>query len=693
MIRIFTFQPLLKPMKLRKTKQRITLKSFFETNFDQNNLWEFKAQETDLLAQLVNIIRPRDPKKTHSVDLGELLHELKENQTFREGLSRYISGLITHKKFNKILTDAGILTNADFIYEVRKRLFAKLIPEQPEKNTLEYILNQVFFYKTDPVWINKIPLQQIEQLFDLLKFRTIYNDSKSGSPLSELVFAIEVLIHRIAGRALETEVIAMVPEYENLESPFLAFQKEFADISEKLLGKEQNFVTPDDLGYKQLLLLHRQCSNYVNTAFKNSEKFGISLHVNQSLLRIRQQLQRLKTLLPLLVIDKAQDAKQHSILIAKDLIAYNCDKNNVRKLINESTQLVSYEVTQHTAKTGEHYITKDRKEYFSMFWSALGGGVIVGIFCIFKIFLSKMDTSIFGHAFFYSLNYALGFIIIYVMGFTLATKQPAMTASALISALEADSKNKGLADDEKHRAFAKFFARVFRSQFIAFVGNVITAFSVPLLGIWLIDIIFDYNLALTKWYHLIRDLSPIHSMAVLHAAIAGVFLFLSGIIAGAVANRDKYQHIYYRIQEHPLLKMSLGRTRTKKLADLYEKKWAGIISNFWFGVFMGTTAPIGIFLGLNLDVRHITFSSGNFALGLYGANWNVATDAIVWGIVGIVIIGMVNFLVSFGLSMGLAFRSRNIPLSEIRIVAASIWKYFKKEPLSFFFPLKTKNSD
>ena len=328
-----------------------------------------------------------------------------------------------------------------------------------------------------------------------------------------------------------------------------------------------------------------------------------------------------------------------------------------------------------------------------MFWTALGGGVIVGIFCIFKVFLSKMDTSIFGHAFLYSLNYALGFIAIYVMGFTLATKQPAMTASALISALETDRKNRDLPDNEKHKAFAKFFARVFRSQFIAFVGNVITAFSVPLLGIWLIDIIFDYNLALTKWYHLIRDLSPIHSMAVLHAAIAGVFLFLSGIIAGAVANRDKYQHIYYRIQEHPLLKMSIGRTRTKKLATLYEKKWAGIISNFWFGVFMGTTASIGIFLGLNLDVRHITFSSGNLALGLYGANWNVATDAIVWGIVGIVIIGMVNFLVSFGLSMGLAFRSRNIPLSEIRIVAASIWRHFKKEPLSFFFPTKAKSNN
>lgn len=673
-------------MRFRKKKIRLTIAGFLETNFDSNNLWEFKAQETDLLALLVNILRPKKPKMVQTVDLGELLHELKENKTFREGLSLYIHNLIKDKRFNTILTDAGILTDADFFFEVKKRLVAKIIPEQPEKDTLEYILNQVFFVKTDPIWIDKIPPQQIEQLFDLLKFKSVYTACKSGSPLSELVFSIEVIIHRIAGRALESEVIKMVPKYESLESPFLAFQKEFAEITEKLLEKEHCFITSDDHGYKQLLVLHKQCLDYVNSAFKNSEKFGISLRVNQSLLRIRQQLERLNTLLPLLIIDKPEDAKKNSIQLAKNLITYNCDKNNVRKLINESTQLLSYEVTQHTARTGEHYITKDRWEYFRMFWTAAGGGIIVGLLCIIKVFISKMDASAFGYAFFYSLNYSIGFITIYVLGFTLATKQPAMTASALISALETGRKNTELPDDEKHRAFAELFARVFRSQFIAFVGNVLVAFPVALLGIWLIDISFDYNLAESKWYHLITDLSPIDSPAILHSAIAGVFLFLSGIIAGAVANRDKYQHIYYRIQEHPLLKMSLGRVRTEKLARLYEKKWAGIISNFWFGIFMGSTASIGIFLGLNIDIRHITFASGNLALGLYGANWEVSDKLLIWGIVGIVLIGLINFLVSFSLSMGLAFRSRNIPLSEMRLVTASIWRHFKKRPGSFFFP-------
>ena len=673
-------------MKFRKTKAPITLSEFFKHNFDEHNLWEYKADEVDLLAELVDIIRPKNLKVILSVSLEELLDILRNDEKYRKGLSLYLGEILKNKKFSHILTDAGILGNADFFFEVKNRLFAKLIPDQPQKDTLEYILNQVFFVKTDPQWINTIPPEQIESLCDLLEFRSLFATSASNSPLAELLFSMEVIIHRIAGRALESEVIKMVPEYENLDSPFLEFQKEFALLSTKIIEENDNFITPHDLGYKQLQILHKQCVEYVQSAFRNSEKFGISLRVNQSLLRIRQQLDRLETLLPLLVISEPDDAKKNSIALALDLIEYNCDKTNVRKLIGESTQLLSYEVTQHTANTGEHYITKDRKEYFRMFWAASGGGIIVGILCIIKVYLGKAETSAFGHAFLYSMNYSLGFITIYVLGFTLATKQPAMTAAALVRALETGRRDNETKEDEKHRAFAEFFARVFRSQFIAFVGNVLVAFPVSLLGIWLIDICFHYNLALTKWYTLINDLSPIRSLAILHAAIAGVFLFLSGIIAGSVANRDKHQHIYYRIQEHPLLKKSFGRIKAKKLADWYEKKWAGIISNFWFGVFMGTTSSIGIFLGLNLDVRHITFASGNLALGLYGANYNVSNEMLFWGIFGIGIIGAVNFMVSFGLSLGLAFRSRNIPLSELRPITRSIWKHFKRKPGSFFFP-------
>lgn len=675
-------------MKLRR-KRRTTLKDYFEKNFNNDLAAESYSENVELLVKLVNLIRPKNPKKAVVVDLTDLINLLRENQNYRDGLMFCINTHLEKKKFNKILSDAGILQDANFFFEVRKRIFAKLIPEQPEKDTLQFILNQIFFVNTDPIWIKKVPKKQIFELFSLLQFRSIYELKEDNASFNELVFAMEVITYRICGSAMETDVIRMVPEYENLESPFLAFQRELLLMNERLIESSEKSINEDDLGYKQLIILHKQCVDYIETAFKNSNKFGISLHVNQSLLRIRQQLERLKSLLPILIQVNEEEATRNTISLSYKLIKYNCDKNNIRKLANESTQLLSYEITQHTADTGEHYITNDRKEYYRMFYSAAGGGFIVGILCIIKLLLGKVETSGFGHILLYSMNYSIGFIIIYILGFTLATKQPAMTASALVRALQEGFKQKTQdKKNYKYKEFAVFFARVFRSQFIAFVGNVMIAFPVSLLGIWAIDQIFHYNIAKEKWPTLIHDLNPIYSAAIFHAAIAGVFLFLSGIIAGSIANRDKHNHIYYRIQEHPLLKLSLGKKWTKKLASVYENKWAGIISNFWFGVFMGSTVFIGIFFGLNIDVRHITFASGNFAMALYGADFYVTQEMFLWSILGIGLIGLVNFMVSFSLSLGLAFRSRNIPLSELRQVARAIFRYFLYKPSHFFFPPK-----
>lgn len=678
-------------MKNRKSKPKISITSFLTHYFDESQLWTQANDEIELLVQLVSIIRPKKSKTVKTVDIQELLDFLHKNDFIRLQFSYYLKKLLHNKKFNKFLSDAGILRDVDFIFEVRKRIFSKLLPYQPNKNSLEYVLNQVFYMNTDTIWVNKISISQIEELHDLLLFKPIYDTIEEDSVLSEMLLSMNIITQRISGRAMETDVIKMVPEYDSLESPFAAFEKELHQIDDILRDpKNKHFITSSDLYYKQLLILHKQCDDFVEKAFANSSKYGISLRVNQNLLRIRQQLHRLKVLIPLLVVDREENKRNNGIQLALKLIKYNCYKNDIRGLISESTQLLSYEVTQHTAKTGEKYITETRQEYFKMFRAALGGGLIVGILCIIKVLLGKVETSDFGHAFLYSMNYSLGFIAIYLCGFTLATKQPAMTASALIRALEQGMKKQGN-PSEKHQAFAVLFARVFRSQFIAFVGNVIMAFPISLLGIWLIDYAFGYNLAASKWTKLLTDLSPVHSMAIFHAAIAGVFLFLSGIISGSIANRDKHHQVYYRIQEHPVLKMTFGRNKTKKLADLYEKKWAGVISNLWFGVFMGSTASIGLFFGLNLDVRHITFASGNLALGLYGADFMVTLSLIAWGIIGIGVIGLVNFLVSFALSLGLAFRSRNIPLLEIRFIISSIWKHFKSKPMSFFFPSERRS--
>ena len=670
-------------------KKKVTTIDVLTVYFDNNKRWETTIDPLEILVKIVASIRPKNLKKTNEIDLTDLLLFLKKNKSITNQFSSYLKGLLFEKKISRILSDAAILQDVDFLFEVKKRIYARILPYQHEPDTLEFVLNQVFYLDSDPIWLLKIPINQIEDLYELVGFTSLYESVEQNSVLSELMMSMSLIAQRMSGRALESDVLKMVPEYFHFESPFAAFEKELLSIQDKIKTKDNNhFTTSESLSYKQLFVLHKQCEEYVEKAFQNSSKFGITLRVNQSLLRIRQQLYRLKILIPLLVVDVETDKKKNSIRLAYKLIKYNCTRNNVRTFIKESTQLLSYEITQHTAKTGEKYITQSRSEYFKMFNTALGGGLIVGILCVIKVLLSKVETSDFGHAFLYSMNYSFGFIAIYVLGFTLATKQPAMTASALVKVLEDEIKENGNSN-QKHQGFAVFFARVFRSQFIAFVGNVIMAFPISLLGIWLIDLAFHYNIAETKWNTLVTDLSPVHSMAIFHAAIAGCFLFLSGIISGSVANRDKHYQIYLRIKEHPFLKRSFGKEKAERFAHWYEKKWAGIISNFWFGIFMGSTASIGVFFGLNLDIRHITFASGNLALGLYGSNYTLDNWMLFWGIFGIGIIGLVNFMVSFGLSLGLAFRSRAIPLSEFKPIFASIWRHFKSKPFSFFFPIGT----
>lgn len=641
------------------------------------------------LNEIIKFYRPQKPKAIVSITIRELLDHLIEFEEHRAFLRDYISSIIKDRKFHRMMSDSDVLQENDFLYEVKQRTWNKVLPFQPQKDTLEYVLNQVFYKETDYIWLNKIKREELIELFEILNFPTIYDRPKyKTGVMSEVLYTMGLLSQRMSGRSMETSIIKMVPEYTHLENPFLGLEHEFLKIEQELRNGEVKYLSNDDISYKQFQILLKQCFDFINQAFKNSSKYGITLRVNQNLLRLKQQLQRVELLATFLVVNTEQQKTENTVNLALKLIEYNCYKNNISKLIKQSIQLVSYEITQYTAKTGEHYITESSKEYFKMFRAALGGGFVVGFLCIIKVLMSKVDTSDFGFAFLYSMNYALGFIIIYLLGMTLATKQPAMTASFITKAIEEGMKNKEKTED-KHYAFAALFARLSRSQFIAFVGNVIMAFPVALAIIWAIDYTSGINITDTKWHTLLTDVNPIESPAIFHAAIAGVFLFLSGVISGNISNKNKHNQVSYRIQENPFLKNTIGINKAMALAAWVEKKWPGVASNFWFGIFMGSTHSLGHFLGLDLDIRHITFASGNIALGAYGADFNIPNAVWIWNVIGLVVIGFVNFIVSFLLSLFLAFKSRNLPMSELIPLFKSVWKYFKLNPIKFFFPTKS----
>ena len=608
---------------------------------------------------------------------------LKNNEEIKNNFRDYLFLLFSNKSFSKALTEANILSENAFFPELKKRISYKFLPPVEDENTISYIISKVLFNpKSDSDYIKNIKPEDGSEFFKLMEIEKI---STLPKVKKELLISANILALRSVGNALEAGITKMVPEYKNFDNPFVALQSELDSLIGRFKKDKDLQIDSKDVDYKQIKIYLQQCLDFVDKAFKNACKFGISSKINQSLLKIRQQLKRIQDIIPILVVDTEEDILTNSKNLVSNTLKYNSHRNNVRELIDDSTRLISHLITSHTAETGTHYIATSPKEYLKMFWKASGGGIIVGFLCIFKMMMSYSHGSEFSHAVLYSLNYAFGFIIIYLLGFTLATKQPAMTAATMAKVLSDESSS-----EKNYKEFANLVAKLSRTQFIAFVGNVLWSFPVALAIIYGMDWFLEKNFAVAKADKLLKDLNPIESKAILHACIAGFFLFISGIISGNISNSSIFNQIPERISQSPFLNQVIGAKNSKKLSDFYTKHWAGIISNFWFGIFLGVIAPLGVFLGLDLDIRHITFSAGNFALALYGKGFDIDTYTFTISLVTIFLIGAFNFIVSFGLSMLLAFRSRKVNFGELTIIYKTILKYFIKNPLRFFIPLKSE---
>ncbi|WP_226064641.1 site-specific recombinase [Kaistella polysaccharea] len=634
--------------------------------------------ETKSLEPLTEILR-----SVRKVNFQEVLQFLREHQDVTENFSYYIQSLFKGKPFNLSLTEANILSENAFYPELKKRLLDKFLPSVENEDTVWYLVDTISVRpKADLEFFKSLDQESFSELFKILKIDQLI---LKKSVKTELLFSLNILSWRIIGNALDVQVVNMAPEYRNFDNPFLALQNEIDLLNVSYKEDPAFYLTSKSVNYKQIKIYMKQCLDFVSLAFKNSSKYGISGKINQALLKIRQQLQRMSDILSVMVFDKDEDVIHNSKKLIFKILEYKSHKNNLRELFLDSTTLKSHLITNHTAETGTHYIASTGKDYMKMFWKASGGGVIVGALCVLKLLYSYIPGSDFSHAFLYSFNYAMGFIMIYLMKYTLATKQPAMTAATMAKVLsEGQNTRKNYVD------FAHLVSKLFRTQFIAFMGNVLLAFPIALAIIYGMDVFFKQNFAIDKSATLLRDLDPIQSKAILHACIAGFFLFLSGIISGNIGNSSVFYHIPKRIEKNPFLNYFLGKSSAKGLSEYYAKNWAGIISNFWFGIFLGATGPIGLFLGLDLDIRHITFASGNFALGLYGADFSVSSATFWISFVTVFLIGFFNFAVSFGLSTILAFRSRQVNFGELKEIYREIFRYFMKNPLRFFLPIRSR---
>ena len=248
---------------------------------------------------------------------------------------------------------------------------------------------------------------------------------------------------------------------------------------------------------------------------------------------------------------------------------------------------------------------------------------------------------------FYSLNYALGFIIIYLIGASLATKQPAMTASAIASTIANDQ----MYSKRFYFDLSVLIAKVWRSQMVSFVGNIVVVFPFALLFAYLIHHLNHHKL--TEGEHalqMLQGIRPFESFCWIYAAYTGVLLFLSGIISGYIDNKMVYSHIAERIEKHPLLIRFISTSMLSDIGFFLKSKSGVIAENILLGFFLGMSTYLGEIIDLPIDIRHVTFSAGNFALAAYGLDFNLGLSTWIYCTIGVLGIGFINFTVSFSLA-------------------------------------------
>lgn len=645
-------------------------------NSDDNN--------ADRLIALVSALRPKKTTETEQArnNLLALCYLLEQSPELRLGLRQYLLCVIGSRKQSHLYSDIGIFDGTGFFTEMQKRFSWKLLPPAVNDDHFKDIFSQMFHHRDDWEWVASIDDELWLRLVTAVHFEELHESGEARSDL-ELLKALSTLSHRLTALGLDPQLVRVFPEIENYASPFLSLNAEVHDYireyHEFLEGRRKEHS--DD---KQALVLIAQCRDLLRKIRKRMAQTGISVGLTQILVRIRQTMHRMETLLQIQQT-RGEERNRLAISLFKELVYADNQRYSMREVFATHTNLLALRVTENAGHTGDHYVTTTRRDYFNMYRSGLGAGFIVGFMALLKVLAGKLSLAPIGAAFIYSMNYSLGFMLVHVLHFTIATKQPAMTAARIAASIQETETNK----DRNLNELADLCVNVFRTQFIAIMGNVMLALPMAYLLAWLWYFRTGHHLAdPEKVQHLLHDLDPLHSLALFHAAIAGVCLFLSGLISGYYDNKAVYNRIPERLRQRKSLQKLFGTERLERFTDYIGNNLGALAGNFYFGIMLGSMGTLGLILGLPLDIRHITFSSAYFGFAVVGSNHDLPLDTLILSLYGLAGIAMTNLLVSFGLALLVALRSRGVHNRQWLPLLGMISKRFLKNPLRFFWPAK-----
>jgi len=572
----------------------------------------------------------------------------------------------------RLLAEAGLPRRESLADELLVRLVHVVFPRPPESRDLE---DFIVILLDSVRWRGWPAGQRPESVAAFLDAVGI-----AGVPLPRIRRALAEAVRsqclRAAAIGIGEDVVRAPPRRPMEESPFHRLDRSGDRFFEEVVAP-----SPD----RGRLLAHRaEMERAVAdskaaraAAYENLERTGVSTDLVFRLDILGRGLDRIEAALPLLAPRDGEDPSRAVAAFVQRITSDVRREQSLRRLFGDRFQLLAKKIVERSGHTGSHYITADRAEWWRMFRMGLGGGLIIAGAVFVKDLIYGLHPPHGTLTVLAFLNYAAAFVGIHACHWSLATKQPPMTAAALADALTADQSGRG------SHAVLDLVARIMRSQTAALLGNLLAAFGVCL-GIdalhraWLGEAFVEEDAA----HAAIAAHAPFTSGSLFYAVLTGAAVWLSSMAAGWAENAAARGRLRESVAA---ARAAGGDTRVRRLGGWFVENIGGVAGNVSLAFFLVMITFGGKIFGVPVDVRHVTLATGQVALAA-SALADFSSREVVWAYVGLGMIGFLNIVTGFALALWIAMRARGVTTrARLRLLAA-VAASPVGSPLRFLYP-------
>ncbi len=572
--------------------------------------------------RLVEWLRP--DAKSAATRVRFLRAQLDVHPEYRENVSRAVSSLARLVDVEHFLVYGGIPREFHFLGAVKEWLGARVLPRACASNDGAQIV-RLAFTLGDAAWVRSSGLLPL--LRDVL-------DPELAGPLGGAVDnALLDVTHQIVAQAHAPRVRTLSrtdrPPFRGLYETVTAFVAE--------PGSEARF--------RALTGRVRQCHAAIDAHRAELADRGADLNTTFQLARIGQQLERLTTLAEL------RHAKTDDDVLARTgaALVHRITRSGAG-IFRRSADLLVQNLVDTAADVGRHYLGDARDSWWAAFRAGAGGGALMAIATGLKLLLTALHLPPLYEGLVFSLNYASAFCAAYLLHYTIATKLPANTATALARAVQEDAGHR-----TRLAHFLSEWRVAARLQIAGLVGNVVVAGPLAFAGYAAFTALAHRPLVAAEKAHHIFHAQSALGPSVVFAALTGVFLWVSSLAGAAADNMARTSNLAERLATNVHVMRRLNVVHARALVDRIVPRVGGLTGNVVLGFLLGGVPAAFAIASLPVEIRHVTVSTSSVAIAI--ATGTGSASEIALAIVGVVLIGIVNVVVSFVLALQFALRS------------------------------------